>query len=224
MKYFLKKGMIQYNCIYYTNKEKEECVFMKKNILTVIIAMMLSLALAACSSPAPAETPAGGEKAPATTEASKEAETKAPAETQAPAVAEISGMMDGQFTLTNAVGYGGNMTVVTTFKDGKIINAIARIVNEVVIIPQTLVMAYGRVLLPRSADHLAYICFTDVVDGALYKPNPIGKIVNFMSIYVFVNQIFGRVRQPWTYPIEDGFLKIMWQYSASVSGGWLLII
>jgi len=94
---------------------------MKKNILTAIVALMLSLALVACSAPAANETTAGTDKTPTTTEAPKEAETTAaPVETQAPAVAEISGMMDGQFTITTAVGYGGNMTVVTTFKDGKI--------------------------------------------------------------------------------------------------------
>ena len=93
---------------------------MKKNIMTAIIAMMLSLAMVACSAPA-ADPTVGETKAPTTTEAPKEeTTTAAPVETQAPAVAEISGMMDGQFTITNAVGYGGNMTVVTTFAGGKI--------------------------------------------------------------------------------------------------------
>lgn len=95
---------------------------------TAGLALLLSLCLAACASPAPvtteaAATPAASEPSVQTTQAAPESQTTAaPAETTAAEApgSELSGMNDGQYTVTSAVGYGGNMTVTTTIRDGQI--------------------------------------------------------------------------------------------------------
>ena len=102
--------------------------------LTVGLALLLSLCLAACSAPAAATEPAkttaaadtqasGETPAPAETPAGTEVpagtEAPAPAEPAAPA-SELSGMKDGQYTVTSAVGYGGNMTITTTIENGQL--------------------------------------------------------------------------------------------------------
>lgn len=106
---------------------------------------------------------------------------------------------------------------------GKLIRTIAAFVEETVnFISES--DAYGYRPNPVYTGQIGTVNFVTVSDGTGYKPNPKDKLVNFTTVFVYTNEIVGRLREAWSYPVEDGFLKIIWHYSASVSGGWLLIV
>lgn len=63
----------------------------------------------------------------------------------------------------------------------------------------------------------------DIIE--IIDPYPEEFLINLDEAINFnhTNKIIGRLREAWRYPVEDGFLKIIWHYSSIVSGGWLFI-